>query len=63
MKKLKESILNVATKCGSRNIRIASNDASEAITSGTIFCVAVVTRYCDNYIYGIGIPALLAVGA
>ena len=63
MKKLKESILHEATKCGSRNILIASNDASEATTSGTIFCVAVVTRYCDTHIYGIGVPALLAVGA
>ena len=59
MNKLKESILSEATNSGNN----ASNDATKATTNATTSATNATTRSSDTYICGVGIVALLAIGA
>ena len=65
MNKLKESILNDAKK-GSRDTSNASNEATGATNAANTTATTPAknitnTAISDTYIYGLGIPAVLAV--
>ena len=66
MNKLKESILNDAKK-GSENTSNTSNETTSAtnttMTSDTSTNSTATTRSSDTYAYGVGILAVLAIGA
>lgn len=62
MNKLPESILNEATKGGSRNTSNASGDVTNATTSATASAASAITICSDTYIYGIVAVAVLAIG-
>ena len=65
MNKLKESILNDAKK-GSRDTTNASNETTSTTNTITTPATSTIntttTRRNDNYVYGVGILAVLAIG-
>lgn len=63
MDNMKQSILNKATKGGSRDNSKASSDATHTTSSATTSAAVFITRSNDVYIYGVGVVAMLAIAA
>ena len=62
MNKLKGSIL-INEKKGGENTSNAGNGATSSTTRATSSSIGAITRFSDTYISGIGIGAVLAIGA
>ena len=63
MDNMKQSILNKATKGGSRDNSKASSDATHTTSSATTSAAVFITRSNDVYIYGVGVVPMLAIAA
>ena len=61
MNKLKEIILNEATKGKSSDTSNASSNAADSTTSATTSAAGAITRFSDTCIYAIG-GIVLAIG-